>query len=42
MTNQANKNDEYSQETLRNQHFHHHHFEIDRRGEESKGGCFRT
>ena len=39
MTNQANKNDEYSQETLRNQHFHHHHFEIDRRGEESKKGA---
>ena len=39
MTNQTNNNDEYPQETLENQHLHHHHFEIERRGEGCKKGA---
>ena len=39
MTNQVNQHDEYSQEILQNQHLHHHHFEIERRGEGCKKGA---
>ena len=39
MTNPINKNDESPQEIVQNQHLHHHHFEIERRGDECKKGA---